>query len=102
MVTNAQGDVIIDHISGVRYDNRKSNLRKADYSTNMMNSGVCIRNTSGVRGVNYEKDTGLWRVRIQVNNKRISLGSYSDLNEAIRVRENAEIKYYGEYRYQNT
>ena len=68
---------------------------------NVMNSGISKNNTSGVRGVNYDKDTGQWRVRIQVNNKRISLGSFSDIEKAIRVRQQAEEKYFGEYAYKN-
>ena len=67
----------------------------------MMNSGISKNNTSGVRGVNYDRDTGQWRVRIQVNNKRISLGSFSDIEKAIRVRQQAEEKYFGEYAYKN-
>jgi hypothetical protein len=51
--------------------------------------------------VNYDRDTGQWRVRIQVNNKRISLGSFSDIEKAIRVRRQAEEKYFGEYAYKN-
>mgnify|MGYP003465097337 FL=1 len=98
---NADENVIIDHISGKRNDNRKYNLRNANYSTNMMNSGISKNNTSGVRGVNYDRDTGQWRVRIQVNNKRISLGSFSDIEKAIRVRRQAEEKYFGEYAYKN-
>lgn len=101
LVMNADENVIIDHISGKRNDNRKYNLRNANYSTNMMNSGISKNNTSGVRGVNYDKDTGQWRVRIQVNNKRISLGSFSDIEKAIRVRQQAEEKYFGEYAYKN-
>lgn len=102
LVMNADKDVIIDHISGERNDNRKRNLRNADYSTNMMNSGISKNNTSGVRGVNYDKDTGQWRVRIQVNNKRISLGSFRDIDKAISVRQQAEEKYFGEYAHKNT
>ena len=36
---------------------------------------------------------------IQYNNKLINLGLYSNKNDAIKVRQDAEIKYFGEYRY---
>lgn len=101
LVINANQDVIVDHISGNRNDNRKRNLRNADYSTNMMNSTLSKNNTSGTKGVNYDKYSNRWRVRIQVNNKRISLGSFNDLDEAIEVRKQAEEKYFGEFAYKN-
>lgn len=99
LVTHASDDVFIDHISGVRYDDRKCNLRLANYSTNMMNSGTSIRNTSGTRGVDFSKYTGKWRARIQVNNKRISLGEFDNIQDAIHARKQAEEKYYGDYAY---
>lgn len=102
LIMNAYNDVIIDHISGERNDNRKRNLRIADYSTNMMNSRISQNNTSGVKGINYDKDVGKWRARIQVNNKRMSLGSFSDIEKAIRARKQAEEKYFGEYSYKQT
>lgn len=67
----------------------------------MMNSDVSIRNTSGTRGVNYDKNMKKWRVRIQVGNKRISLGSFDNLQDAINVRKQAEEKYYGDYAYRS-
>lgn len=67
----------------------------------MMNSKTSKNNTSGVKGVNYDKSTGQWRARIQINNKRISLGCFSDMIKAISVRKQAEEKYFGEYAYKN-
>lgn len=99
---NVNNDVIIDHISGERNDNRKHNLRIDDYSTNMMNSRISQNNTSGTKGVNYDKGDGKWRARIQVNNKRISLGSFLDIGKAINARKQAEEKYFGEYSYKYT
>lgn len=91
-------DVLIDHINGDRFDNRKSNLRYATHSQNMQNSFVSVRNTSGFRGVSFSSDDGLWRARININGERVDLGSYSDFHNAVKARLNAEVKYYGEYR----
>lgn len=51
-------------------------------------------NTSGKTGVSFNKRTGRWEAYID-HNKRIALGHYDTVEEAIRVREDAELKYYG-------
>lgn len=89
----------VDHINHIPYDNRKENLRIVSRSQNQMNTMTSTRNTSGVKGVHWDKDMNKWRVRITVDGKRISLGFYSDINEAAKARKEAEIKYYRKYRY---
>lgn len=45
----------IDHINGVRDDNRIVNLREATNAENLRNCGAHINNTSGYKGVHYHK-----------------------------------------------
>lgn len=51
-------------------------------------------NTSGKTGVSFNKRTGRWEAYIDYNG-RIALGHFNTVEEAIRVREEAELKYYG-------
>lgn len=51
---------MIDHINGIRNDNRISNLRVVDDSTNRKNVGLSSRNKSGVCGVRYREDKKSW------------------------------------------
>lgn len=46
----------------------------------------------------YRSDRSKWYAEIQVNNKKIRLGSYIDKEKAVRARLEAEIKYFGEYK----
>jgi hypothetical protein len=55
-------------------------------------------NISGYSGVHWRKDADKYGVRITVNNKRISLGHYSLLEEACRARTKAEKKYFRPFR----
>ena len=55
-------------------------------------------NTSGYKGVGFHKQRNKWRARIMVDNKDISLGLYDTIEEAIKARKEAEIKYFGEFR----
>lgn len=82
-----------------KLDNRKSNLRIVTRSKNLMNSSLRSNNTSGITGVCWNKALKKWLSRITVNGTVISLGHYSDFESAVCARKNAEIKYFGDYRY---
>lgn len=92
----------IDHINHNKQDNRKSNLRVVTASQNNMNATKRIDNTSGVTGVSWHKGLGLWRARINVNSKEISLGCFNKFDDAVKARKDAEEKYFGEYSYDNS
>ena len=50
---------------------------------------------SGVVGVNYRKKDSRWQVSIYYEKKKHYIGIFSDLNDAICARFEAEIKYFG-------
>ena len=54
---------------------------------NRNNRQLRITNTSGFRGVSYSKNDNKWVAYINVNNKRIKLGSYSTALEAAKAYE---------------
>ena len=84
----------IDHISGESTDNRIENLRLVDGFENHKNTRMHSNNTSGVTGVNWHKQGKKWNPRINVNNRYISLGMFSNFDDAVRARKAAE-KLYG-------
>lgn len=53
-----------------------------------------VPSKSGARGV-WVTQTGKYQAMISVNNKRVYLGIYSDINDAINARREAELKYFG-------
>jgi hypothetical protein len=87
----------IDHISRVKLDNRRSNLRPATRQEQNRNQGMRSDNTSGVRGVVWHKRKKKWLTCIRVNGKLKHLGYFDDLDEATRVRKEAEEQYFGEF-----
>lgn len=103
-IMNCPDNMVVDHIHGKesRFDNRKENLRLATVSENGMNRDLGKNNTSGVTGVTWHKQLKKWIVRIQVAGKRISLGTFDNLDKAIDVRKQAEEKYFGEWSYDNS
>jgi hypothetical protein len=87
----------IDHINGIRDDNRIENLRAVTRSQNQYNKGKCRNNTSGHRGVSWHAKTKKWAVRISLNNRNKSMGYYNDPELAAFIAEEARLKYYGQY-----
>ncbi len=51
-------------------------------------------NTSGHKGVTWDKYNKRWKAFIYFKNKRIYLGNYTDINEAINARKKAEKRYF--------
>lgn len=83
----------IDHINGVRTDNRLSNLRVVTKDENARNVKRRCTNNSGITGVHRNNENKNWRARIYKNKKCIELGSFLDKFEAICARKSAEIRY---------
>jgi len=89
---------IVDHVNGIRDDNRRVNLRLATHSENTRNSKIRSDNRSGIKGVNYRnKSGGQWVCRIHTNEGRKYLGCYKTQEEAEKVMKEARIKYHGDY-----
>lgn len=71
------------------------NCRWATRSEQAFNRRVWVSNTSGVTGVNFDTTSNKWRARIAVDKKQIGLGLFTEFEEAVKARLNAEIKYFG-------
>jgi len=57
----------VDHINGVRSDNRFTNLREASHKENQHNARKRADNTSGHKGVSWHAASGKWRADIRVD-----------------------------------
>lgn len=80
----------IDHINGVKTDNRIVNLRDIPNAQNHRNVQKQINNTSGYVGVTFERNSGLWLAQIGFEGASINLGHYSNKREAALVRLGAQ------------
>lgn len=83
----------IDHINGIRSDNRIENLRVVSRAENLKNQRLRTNNTSGVTGVSWDKRSGKWHAHIQVNVRRKHIGYFTKISDAIAARKAAEVEY---------
>lgn len=77
----------LDHINGIRDDNRIANLRKASGSLNATNKAMQRNNTSGFVGVHFDKQRGLWRARVNFKRVGYDVGFFSTPEEANAARQ---------------
>lgn len=79
----------VDHINGIKDDNRFENLRVASNAENCRNKGLIRTNTSGHKGVSYQPHNGKWRAQIKANYKSYYLGMFPTVEEAVAAYEDA-------------
>jgi AP2 domain len=79
----------------VNGDYEPKNCRWATSSVQSFNQRKKRTNTSGVIGVSWHKQTSKWSAQIRIDGKKIHLGTFNDFGEAVTVRQEAELKYYG-------
>lgn len=102
IMNDLNNNLVIDHIEHNLLDVRKHKLRIGTNQLNSMNRGLQSNNTSGVTGVYWDKSTCTWLAAIKLNRKMINLGHYENKEDAIKVRKEAEEKYFGEWSYDNS
>lgn len=76
----------LDHINGDRRDNRLSNLRLSTVAENNRNCRKRRDNSSGMAGVYYCRTFNRWKAQVRLNGKSISLGTFTDREDAMAAR----------------
>jgi hypothetical protein len=77
-------DKEIDHINGIKTDNRISNLRNVSKIVNLQNIKKAFKHnlSSGLLGVSLVKKSGKYKSRININGKTKHLGCFDTAEEA--------------------
>jgi hypothetical protein len=87
----------IDHVDNNPLNNRIENLREASLSQNQQNKKISVNNTSGVKGVVWNKKRQKWHVQLRVSGKQKFFGLYDNLELAQLVAQEARNTYHGQY-----
>lgn len=83
----------LDHKDRVRHHNWIDNLREATQQCNLRNIGNPKSNTSGVKGVTFDKVNNKWTAQISINRKHKNMGRFIKFSDAVEARWGAEKKY---------
>jgi len=87
----------IDHINGVKNDNRIENLRPCTKSQNGLNSKKRTTNKSGFKGVSWCKVRRKWRVLVRDEGKQKTIGFFVCLEEAALASQRAAKELHGDF-----
>jgi len=89
---------LVDHINHNGLDNRGANLRKATRAQNAQNRRKPrVNSKSKYKGLAWQKRTGKWSVRIQVNWDHKCIGTFTNELAAAKAYDDAARKYHGEF-----
>jgi hypothetical protein len=87
----------IDHENTNGLDCRRDNLRAATHHQNTFNTRMRKGNTSGRKGVSFDRRTKRWVAQIHVASTNTFLGRFDTVEEAAKAYAEAALKMCGEF-----
>jgi hypothetical protein len=100
-ILQASENIEVDHIDCNGLNNQRNNLRICNRSENLCNQRCRIDNTSGYKGVSWNKHFQKWEAYIIKNGIKKFLGLFSVREEAAQAYNLAAIIYHGRFARQN-
>ena len=92
------GDKVdVDHIDGNKLNNHRRNLRICDTSENCQNQKLQKNNTSGYKGVYFDKKANKWKSQIKHHGRNIHIGYYFTPEEAAQAYDVKARELHGEF-----
>ena len=85
LIMNTPQGMDTDHINHNKLDNKRSNLRICTTSQNMMNTCLSSKNTSGFKGVFWDKRNKKWGAHIGYKKKTLYLGIFKNKINAAKA-----------------
>lgn len=101
LIMRAKPGEQVDHINHITLDNRKCNLRICNRYENMHNSRKPINNSTGFKGVSFDRKIKKFKTQICVLGRSVYLGAYDNILDAAIAYDQAALKYFGDFAYPN-
>jgi hypothetical protein len=96
-IAGAKKGEVVDHLNHQTLDNRKENLRACSQTYNNGNHHMRSDNTSGYKGVTWNKRDRKWVAQIMFNGKNIRFGNFESKHDAARVYNFWAMDLFGEH-----
>lgn len=90
-----------DHVNRNKLDNRRCNLRICTRSQNEANRPIFPNNSSGKKGVSWDKVNNKWRAVICFKRKYIHIGRYNNIEDATVAYNKKAKELFGDFAYEN-
>jgi len=90
---------LIDHRDTIKTNNWISNLREASYTENLFNTTKRCSNTSGYRGVYFNKQLGKYIASSTISGNRVHLGCFVTPELASEAYQMFVKEYHGQFYY---
>jgi len=87
----------VDHEDVCPLNDKFKNLREATSTQNKGNQRIPRHNSSGAKGISWDKKNNKWEANIHIANKKKHLGRFYDFNDAVSAYNNAAEKHFGEF-----
>ena len=86
-----------DHIDRDKFNNLRSNLRECSRAENNLNQGLRANNSTGVRGVWYDKRKNRYVAETKRDGKKYYVGQFISLEEAEKAVKAKRAELFGEF-----
>lgn len=96
-INNPDNKPFVDHKDNNKSNNNISNLRFATNKENCQNASIGKRNTSGVKGVHWNKKYKKWQANIRIDGILIFLGYFQYIEDAKQARIKKANEVFGEF-----
>lgn len=97
LLLDAESKQVVDHINGDKLDNRLSNIRLCRQADNSKNQKTRRNNTSGYKGVYFDKRLKKFVARVKCDYKTYFAGSYTNAQQAAEAYNKLAKQLHGEY-----
>jgi len=85
-IENPENKPCVDHQDNNPLNNNVYNLRWVTCQENQQNAKISKKNTSGIKGVYWDKNRNKWRAQIMIDVINIHFGYYETIEEAKTAR----------------
>lgn len=97
VVGNANSGEVVDHINGGKLDNRSANIRVCSQADNAKNQRVSSSNTSGYKGVYFDKQKNKFVARVKHNYRTYYAGAFTTAKDAGAAYDKLAKDLHGEF-----
>jgi hypothetical protein len=97
VIMNTPPNLEVDHRDRDGCNNQRLNMRNCSHFQNVRNRSIQKDNSSGYKGVSWDKKCKKWRVQIRIDGRKVWLGLFSSIQDASRIYDQAAIRFHGEF-----